>query len=80
MPRLRLKSWTPDANDLFDQRVMMMKVLVENTKLGLRISKDIADGLLESKEASIEVDDLEKADSFAQKLKDLGVSVEIERD
>jgi hypothetical protein len=43
---------------------MLMKVLVEKIKLGLRISKDIADGLLENKEALIKSDHLEKAESL----------------
>ncbi len=50
----------------------------KNTKLGLKVSKDISDGLLENKEALIEVEDLEKANNFARELRDLGVSVEIE--
>ena len=78
MPKLRLKSWKVEESNLFSQRVSMIGVIVENTKLGLKVSKDISDGLLENKETLIEVEDAEKADSFAQKLRNLGVVVEIE--
>ena len=80
MPKLRLKEWKPKETDLFSQRVSVIGIIVENTKLGLRVSKDISDGLLENIEAVIKVEDMEKANSFAQKLRDFGVSVEIEPD
>jgi ribosomal protein L7/L12 len=80
MPKLRLKEWKVKEADLFRQRVSMIGVIVENTKLGLKVSKDISDGLLENKEAVIEVEDLEKATDFAEKLRNFGVLVEIEQD
>lgn len=80
MPKLRLKEWKVKETDLFRQRVSMIGVIIENTKLGLKVSKDLSDGLLENKEAVIEVEDLEKANSFAEKLGDFGVLVEIEPD
>ncbi len=78
MPKLHLTEWKVDKKDVFEQRILLMKVLIENTKLGLKISKDISDGLLESKMAVIDVEDLEKANEVVQKLRELGISVEIQ--
>ncbi len=78
MPKLHLTEWKVDKKDVFEQRILLMKVLIENTKLGLKISKDISDGLLESKMAVIDVEDLEKANEVVQKLSELGISVEIQ--
>ncbi len=78
MPKLYLTEWKVDKKDLFEQRILLMKVLIENTRLGLKVSKDISDGLLENKMAVIDVEDLEKATEVVQKLNELSVSVEIQ--
>ena len=78
MPKLYLTEWKVDKKDLFEQRILLMKVLIENTRLGLKVSKDISDGLLENKMAVIDVEDLEKATEVGQKLNELGIFVEIQ--
>ena len=78
MPKLHLTEWKVDKKDVFEQRVLLMKILIENTRLGLKVSKDISDGLLENKMAVIDVEDLEKATEVVQKLNELGISVEIQ--
>lgn len=76
--KLRLTKVQPDDKNLFGQKVAILGVIVKNTKLGLKVSKDILDDLLDGKDTVIEIEDTEKADNFAQELKDLGVSVEFE--
>ena len=78
MPKLHLTEWEVDKRDFFEKRILLMKILIENTRLGLKISKDISDGLLENKMAVIDVEDLEKANEVVQKLSELGISVEIQ--
>jgi len=78
MPKLHLTEWKVDKKDVFEQRILLMKVLIENTRLGLKVSKDTSDGLLENKMVVIDVEDLEKATAVVQKLGELGVSVEIQ--
>ena len=78
MPKLHLTEWKIDKKDVFQQRILLMKVLIENTRLGLKVSKDISDGLLENKMAVIDVEDLEKATEVGQKLNELGIFVEIQ--
>ncbi len=78
MPKLHLTEWKIDKKDVFQQRILLMKVLIENTRLGLKVSKDISDGLLANKMAVIDIEELEKATEVGQKLRELGISVEIQ--
>ena len=77
MPKINLTEWKIDKNDVFNQRVLLMQVLIEHTKLGLKLSKDAADNLLAGKSATIEANDSESVGGFLKKLGDLGVSAKI---
>jgi hypothetical protein len=78
MKKIKISNWNINKANVFNERVHLMHVILEHTKLGLKGSKDICDNLIEGKEEIIEVVNEETLDAFSAKLTEKGVIFTIE--